>query len=482
MKLLDPHAARRRFVTVTFLFWLPVGLYIPSQVLLLTERGMSLAVVAGLFAVHSLTVSLMELPTGGLSDVLGRRSVLAAAGLLNLCALTLMALGTTVWALAVAMFLMGSGRALSSGPAEAWYVDTVQAHSGAGAELRTGLSRGNTASAAALAAGTLLGGALPLLLGLGPDPGARLAGATGGLVLPLSVPGLLGAAVGVGFVAYVLTALPEPPRPPATLRGVLRGVPATMLGGLRLGVTESLVRRVLLTAAAAGAALAAVELLTPGRAARLTGAPESGAVLYAALACAGFLCTAVGSHCAPLTARLTGSSEHAVLAALGVSTTGLALLGVTAAWDGGPAPLALAALGYALVYLGLGAAGPNENDLLHRRVDSTVRATALSVKSLALQSVAALTGLVAGSLPVGPLPWLVGATALLLGALLWTRRAKPATAAHPSPVLPSEEVVLTASGSGPVPCCGSRVAAPRARHSGGIQPASSPPEQQCGCR
>lgn len=429
---LDPLAARRRFVAVTFLFWLPVGLYIPSQVLLLTERGMSLAVVAGLFAVHSVTVSVMELPTGGLSDVLGRRAVLAAAGLLNLCALTAMALGTTVWALAVAMFLMGSGRALSSGPAEAWYVDTVQAHSGPGAELRTGLARGNTASAAALAAGTLLGGALPLLLSLGADPGSRLADATGGLVLPLSVPGLLGAAVGVGYVAYVLTALPEPARPPATLRGVLRGVPATMLGGLRLGVTESLVRRVLLTAAAAGAALATVELLTPGRAARLTGAPESGAVLYASLACAGFLCTAVGSHCAPPLARLTGSGEHAVLAALGVSTTGLALLGATAAWDGGTAPQVLAGVGYGLVYFGLGAAGPNENDLLHHRVDSSLRATALSVKSLALQLAGALTGLVAGSLPIGPLPWLVGATALLLGALLWTRRAKPVPATAPA--------------------------------------------------
>ncbi|MEW2631942.1 MFS transporter [Streptomyces sp. NPDC048389] len=415
-----------------FLFWLPVGLYIPSQVLLLTERGMSLAVVAGLFAVHSITVSVMELPTGGLSDVIGRRAVLAGAGLLNLSALTVMALGTTVWALAVAMFLMGTGRALSSGPAEAWYVDTVHAHLGPTAELRTGLARGSTAGAAALAVGTLVGGALPLLLSLGADPGARLTGATGGLVLPLSVPGLLGATVGIGYVAYVLTALPEPPRPPATLRGVLRGVPATMLGGLRLGVTEPLVRRVLLTSVAVGAALASIELLTPGRAARLTGAPESGAVLYASLACAGFLCTALGSHSAPLVARLTGSGERAVLAALGVSTSGMVLLGVTAAWDGGTAAPVLAAVGYGLAYLGFGAAGPNENDLLHHRVDSTLRATALSVKSLALQLSGALAGLVAGSLPIGPLPWLMGATTLLLGALLWTRRMKTAPESRPA--------------------------------------------------
>ncbi|MFF8290218.1 MFS transporter [Streptomyces sp. NPDC016309] len=428
-KLLDPVTARRRFAAVTFLFWLPVGLYLPSQVLLLTERGLGLAAVAGLFAVYSVTVSVLELPTGGLSDVVGRRAVLALAGLLNVCALTLLVLGTTLWALTAAMLLLGAGRALSSGPAEAWYVDTVQAHSGPGADLRAGLARGGTACAVALATGTLAGGALPLLLGpaTGTGPGGRLARATDGLVLPLSAPGLLGAAVCAGYVGYVLTALPEPPRPPATLRTVLSGVPATIADGLRLGVRQRLVRRVLLTAAAAGAALATVELLAPGRAARFTGAPESGAVLFAVLACGGFLCTAAGSHGAPLVARLAGGSAPAALVSLAVSGAGLLLLGVTAAF-GGTAPAVLAAGGFALVYLGMGAAGPNENDLLHRSVGSATRATALSVQSLALQSAGALAGLVAGFLPAGPLPWLVAALALLAGAALWAVRVEPVAA------------------------------------------------------
>ncbi|MGW2563970.1 MFS transporter [Streptomyces sp. NPDC001514] len=431
---LDPRAARRRFSAVTFLFWLPVGLYIPSQVLLLGERGMSLATIASLFAVHSFTVAALELPTGGLSDVIGRRPVLAAAGVLNLSALVLLALGNDVWMLALAMLLMGSGRALSSGPAEAWYVDTVQAHSGPDAELRTGLARAGTASAAALALGTLTGGALPWLLGLGPDLGARLADATSGLVLPLSVPALLGSAVGLVFVTYVLTRLPEPPRPPTALRDVLRGVPVTVLGGLRLGAGDPLVRRVLLTAGAAGAALGTVELLTPGRAAALTGAPASGAVLFAVLACAGFVCTALGSHAAPLVSRWARSGERAVLAALGVGATGLLLLGLTVLWSG-PVALVLAATGYGLIYLGLGAAGPNENDLLHRRVDSAGRATALSVQSLALQLIGALVGLVVGRLPAGPLPWLLGGTVLLAGALLWIRRPRPAAPEPGSPTV-----------------------------------------------
>ncbi|MEU5161683.1 MFS transporter [Streptomyces sp. NPDC020875] len=417
---LDERAARRRYATVSALFWLPLGLSIAPLVLLLTERGMAMTAVAGFFAAHSLTTAALELPTGGLSDVIGRRNVLAAAGLLNLAALTLLGLGTTPVLLGLGMALMGAARALSSGPAEAWYVDTVHAHAGPDAELRTGLARGATATDAALAVGTLTGGALPWLIGLAPELGARLGEATSGLVLPLSVPLLLGAAVEIAFVSYALSALPEPPRPPTPLRHVLRDVPATVAGGLRLGGRDALVRRVLVSAGAAGSALATAELLTPGRAADLTGAPESGAVLFAALACAGFACAAVGAHLAPLTARRTGGGERAIAASLTTSAAGLLLLGVTTALPGAFA-LALAAVGYGLVYLGLGATGPNENDLLHRRVSSTGRATALSVQSLALQLTAALTGLIVTVLPPGPLPWSLAGAALLAGALLWAR-------------------------------------------------------------
>lgn len=429
---LDGATARRRFVTVSFLFWLPIGMSIATGVLLFTERGMGLAAVAGFYAVHSLTAAAMELPTGGLSDVIGRRPVLAIAGLLNLTAFTLIGLGAAGWAIALGMGLMGLARALSSGPAEAWYVDTVHAHAGPDADLRTGLARGSSATSAALALGTLLGGGLPWLLSLAPGVGEWLAETTAGLVIPLSVPALLGALVEIVFVLYVLSALTEPSRPRAGVRGVVGKVPAAIAAGLRLGARDALIRRILLTASAAGAALAAVELLTPGRAAALMGTAESGALVFAGLACAGFLCSALGSQLSPLVARFTGGSERAVLASLGLMTLGLTLLGLTA-HSMSPLATAVAVTGFGLVYLGLGAAGPNENDLLHRRVDASGRATALSVQSLSLQLVGAGAGLAAGALPPGPLPWLLAATAVLAGALLWVRRAAPSDV--PPPVL-----------------------------------------------
>ncbi|CAL9418795.1 hypothetical protein [Streptomyces sp. NPDC057838] len=88
------------------------------------------------------------------------------------------------------------------------------------------------------------------------------------------------------------------------------------------------------------------------------------------------------------------------------------------------------------MYLGLGAASPNENDLLHRRVSSARRATALSVQSLAQQLVGALTGLAVGALRPGPLPWLLSGALLLCGALLWLGGARPSRtpcASRPAP-------------------------------------------------
>jgi MFS family permease len=425
---LDPSAARRRFVRVTFLFWFPVGLYIPSQVLLLTERGLGLEAVAAVFAVHSFTVAALELPTGGLSDVLGRRGVMAVAGGLFLSALTLFALSTAFWAFVAVMLMAGTARALASGPAEAWYVDTVQAYGSPASppgELRVGLARGSTTLALALALGTLGGGAVPWPLGLGPDLGAKLAAVSGGLVIPLSVPLLMGAAVHVVYTVYVLAALPEPPRRRATLGEVLRGVPVTVRRGLALGARDTVVRRLLLSAGATGAALVTVELLTPVRVAGIFGEPETGALVFAGLACAGFACTAAGSAAAPrVAALLGGSTERAVLAGTLTSACGLLLLGVTTMWAGWAAPT-VAALGYGLLYVGVGTSGPNKNALLHGRVDSTGRATALSFQALALQASGALAGLGAAALPSGPLPWLLVGVVLLGAATLWRPPAAP---------------------------------------------------------
>ena len=74
-------AVTRRFLILRATRWLPTGLLMPVLVLVLVDRGFSLAQIGVAAAGQGLMVFLLELPTGGLADALGRKPVLLAATL-----------------------------------------------------------------------------------------------------------------------------------------------------------------------------------------------------------------------------------------------------------------------------------------------------------------------------------------------------------------------------------------------------------------
>src|SRR5690606_8958831 len=76
-------AARRRFVAVSALLWLAPGLQMATMVLLLAARGADIATISLVMVTHGVVVTALELPTGGVSDVIGRRGVIAASALLG---------------------------------------------------------------------------------------------------------------------------------------------------------------------------------------------------------------------------------------------------------------------------------------------------------------------------------------------------------------------------------------------------------------
>ena len=137
-------SATRRLVGLTALRWLPVGLTTPITVLLAQARGLSLAEIGLLFTVHGVVVTVLELPTGGLADVLGRRPVVVAGAVLHLVSCVIFATATSFPGFLAAILVLGVGRALDSGPVEAWYVDTVHRIDPA-ADVAPGLSKHSAA-------------------------------------------------------------------------------------------------------------------------------------------------------------------------------------------------------------------------------------------------------------------------------------------------------------------------------------------------
>jgi MFS family permease len=139
-------ALRRRFVVLTALRWLPTGLLIPLTVVLMQSRGLSLAEVGLVSATQGVVVLVLELPTGGLADALGRRPVLVAATALNVVSLALLAVAHSPGAFMAAWAVQGVYRALESGPLESWFVDASLAVDPR-ADIEGGLARAGTALA-----------------------------------------------------------------------------------------------------------------------------------------------------------------------------------------------------------------------------------------------------------------------------------------------------------------------------------------------
>ncbi len=361
--------ATRRYVGLTALRWFPVGITLPVTVLLALSRGLTLAEVGAVFVVHSVTVVLLELPTGGLADALGRRPVLAASALLNMSSCAAYATADGVPGFVLATFLLGAGRALDSGPLQAWYVDAVHL-ADPDADVTPGLSRGGAADCLALSAGAVLGGVTPALL----DGSAERV-----LVLPYVVAAGLSL---LSLAAVLLLVTPTgPPRggsAPAALRSGLRAVPSTVRDTVRLASGDDALRRVLLLSMTGGIALGTLELLGPTLFSDLSGSPTGGSAVFGVVMAVSFLAGALGSALAPRSRRLArDSTPYALTGLLGLS--GLALAGVA-----GSQTMLLGAVAYAAFYLANAAAWPLLHAVLHARVGAGGRATALSASSLAL--------------------------------------------------------------------------------------------------
>ena len=200
MTALSARQVRFRYLTLHGLRWLPTGLTIPVLVLLMQERGLSLSQIGLVGTAQGLVVLVLELPTGGLADALGRKPVLVTAWAVGLGSLTLFAVADSFWFFFLYSALQGVYRALDSGPLESWYVDATLA-ADPKAEYERGLGWAGTVIGVAIGAGALLSGGL---IALGP------VGPVSALTVPVLVAVLLQV---VALAALLVAAASSPGRP-----------------------------------------------------------------------------------------------------------------------------------------------------------------------------------------------------------------------------------------------------------------------------
>lgn len=377
-----------------------MGLVAPILVLIPRSKGLSLSQIGILFAIYGLTTAVLELPTGGLADALGRRTILMVSAVLTIVFTALLLVAETMVVFGVAMFIGGISRALDSGPLEAWFVDrTRELDPQAG--IRGGLAAGGMIDGMALALGAIAGGLIP------------------------AVSGSLGSAIGASLIVGVvyLVAIPllmsvDGARRDQRITETFADVPAVVRSGLRLGFRHRPIRLLLLASAALGVGLSSLELLWQPHFIALRGGADTDTGQLGFILAGGFALAGLGSALAPrLTTWVGGDPRYAAFAAR-------LLIGAMLAGLAGAAGFGVAVAAFVGFYFMNGLGFPVENELLHDQVSADVRTTVLSIKSLSLQAGGLVASLTIARLAEAAgisVAWWVAAGVLALSSIAFLR-------------------------------------------------------------
>ena len=423
---------RPTYYLVSSLNWFANVLPMAIMVLLAQSRGLSLAQIGYFIGVYSLTVVLLELPSGAMADALGRKRIYLLAGAIGIVAKAVFLFAFDLPTFLAYGVLFGVSRAFASGALEAWFIDALQAEN-PHVDLQPPLAAANAWNLAALALGTLAGSALPTLFRYLPQHDA--------VFTPLSM--TLVASLAASCVVLALTALvvEEAPRSPAASRARgghllatfgrgLRSLATIVAGAARLTSTNRVLLLLLGVDLVVGIGLIASEnLWQPFFAQRLGGATPDNTIVFGVILAGSFAMGMLGNLVATPLSQLL-KRRYALVAGLFQLLQGGAFI-LLAAQGGVAAATGL----FWLTYVTRSAASSPHAALFNEQVPGSHRSVMLSVQSLV-----GFTGAFVGSIALGALAgatsialaWTVSGGLLALGALLYlplTRLAElPATA------------------------------------------------------
>ncbi|MCL1871708.1 MAG: MFS transporter [Promicromonosporaceae bacterium] len=400
---MSPEAARRVFLLLTVTRWFPVGLVVSVTTLLPIERGLSVGQTLSLASVGGVVVFLLELPTSGTADALGRKPVLVLAAAAQVVGAGLFSLAHTFAAFAVSGLVMGIFRALDSGPLESWFVDLVH-RTHPGADVDRTLSKQSAVLGVSIALGALVSGGLVWW---------HPVRAWSALTLPYVVY----TGLAVVHLVVLATVLREPRTVPGA-RGLERAVasarqaPGVVVDGLRLVRGNRVLRTLILVEVPWSVAMVVFESLMPVRLGEVLASDSRAGALMGPVAAAGWAVFAGGAGLAGLASRRFGVARTALAARV--------LNGLGAVWMGltlGPAALVAA---YLVTYGLHGSGGPVYNTLLHREAHARNRTTVLSIASMLGFAAFAVGSPVLGWTAQGistPVAMVIGGAFSVLGAV-----------------------------------------------------------------
>jgi len=403
---------QRIYLLVISLFWLATALPISLLVLFAQARDLDLFQVGIVMGLYSLTIVVLEVPTGGLADTIGRKRVAILAYSVTLLS-GIVLLGAFSFPIFLFGFMLsGVGRALSSGALDAWFVDALKA-ADPEIDLQPAFAKVGTYSLLSLGMGTLGGSLIPgLFKGLPVDGTA--------VFTPLSMPIVF---AGIVFLLLLLAVifLVKEERPSTgenTLLDGVREIPGMIKTAVSLTRQNNILLFLLGATSISGFVLLSLESFWQPHFANLFGGSEGNTVWFGVIMGGNFLVGMLGNLIVTPVSNALGK-RYGLVAAIFQGLRGIILIGLALQSN-----LPVAVLLFWLVYLNMGAVNSPHSTLLNEQIPSEQRSSMLSIESLASYLGSAVGGIflgyIAKQLSIST-AWMISGGALVLSLFMYLK-------------------------------------------------------------
>ena len=403
---------QRIYHSVISLFWLATSLPMALLVLLAQARGIDLFQVGITMGLYSLTIVLLEVPTGGLADALGRKRVAILAYSIILVSGIVLLGAFTFPIFLVGFMLNGVGRALSSGALDAWFVDALKA-ADPDIDLQPALAKVGTFSLLSLGVGTLGGSLIPGFFKHLPADGTAI-------FTPLSMPLAIAGAIHILLLLAVLFLIKEERSSVSEntwLDGV-RQIPSMIKTATTLTRKNNIILLLLGVSSVSGFVLVSLESFWQPHFANLFGGSEENTVWFGVIMGGNFLVGMLGNMIVTPVSKALGR-RYGLVAAIFHGLRGIVLIGLALQSN-----LPIAVLLFWLVYLNMGAVNSPHSTLLNEQIPSEQRSSMLSIESLASYLGSALGGVLLGYIAEQfsiSTAWMIAGGALVLSLFMYLK-------------------------------------------------------------
>ena len=399
-----------RYYLIQFLFWFATGLPLALIVLLIQARGLDLFQIGIMFGIMSAVIVVLELPTGGLADAIGRKPITVTAYTIMSVFSVMLLFAFSFEAFVAAYAVYGVGRALSSGALDAWFLDSLKA-ADPDIDIQPRLARAGTFILLGLGSGTFLGGLVAQLFSYLPADGTAV-------LTPSAIPIVISTAIKFSLILLTIFLIKED-RSIYQHKGLASGVkevPSIIKNGFSLARGNLILLLMLGATFVSGVSLSSLENLWQPRFDLLLGDLE-GKSLYLGLIMGGtFLIGMLGNMLSTVLTRWM-KKRYALVALLGRLIGGLALLALAIFVS----PV-LAAIAFWMSYFALGVANSPQGALVNEEIPAGQRSSMLSIFSLM-----SYVGSITGSIALGyvaqtfsiPLAWQISAGAVFVSLLFY---------------------------------------------------------------